>query len=113
LDTTQWNPLTYALVLDRPVLLTFLLSNAIRVDELLALGLKQRDTSNAVRHSKSELIDCQAATLILMMENKSGHVSTIFNSLHYLLDKKLIERIMPQVARSKFAAFYLDSIIKS
>jgi hypothetical protein len=104
LDTAQWNPLTYALVLDRPVLLTFLLSNAIRVDELLALGLKQRDTSNAVR---------QAATLILMMENKSGHVSTIFNSLHYLLDKKLIERIMPQVARSKFAAVYLDSIIKS
>jgi len=79
MDTSNWNPLTFALVLNRPVLLNFLLQQAIRFDELLGLGLKNRDASNCIRYSKSELIDCQIETLILMLENKSEHVSTIFN----------------------------------
>lgn len=48
-----------------------------------------------------------------MIENKSGHLASIFNSLHFIIDKKLIERVMPQVARGKFAAMFLDCIIKS
>jgi hypothetical protein len=75
--------------------------------------MKTRDTTNDARHSKSEMIDCQIATLIMMVENKSKHFFRLFNDLHYLIDKKVIERIMPQVARSKFAEFYLDSILKS
>ena len=75
--------------------------------------MKQRDNSNSVRHSKSELIECQIATLVLMVENKSGNFANVFNSLHHIIDKKLIERVMPHIARSKFATIFLDSIIKS
>lgn len=39
LDTSTWNPLVFALVLDRPVLLSFILQNSIRIDELFALDL--------------------------------------------------------------------------
>jgi hypothetical protein len=79
MDTSQWNPVTYALVLNRPVLLSYILSNAIRLDELLALGLKTRGSQNNTRHSKAELINCQLETLVLMLENKSEHITTVFN----------------------------------
>ena len=35
------------------------------------------------------------------------------NAYHYLIDKKLIEILMPLVARTKFADTYLEIILKS
>ena len=47
-DTTDWNPFTYALMLDKPNLLLYILQNVARLDELLAIGI-ERDSSNTAK----------------------------------------------------------------
>lgn len=54
-ETNDWNPFTYALVLDKPNLLQYILQNVIRLDELLAIGI-ERDYSNTAKWDHQDLL---------------------------------------------------------
>lgn len=112
-DTSLWNPFTYGLVFNKTALLDHLLVNGKHLNEMLAVSLKLRDASNCIRYSKEELIDGQVTTLMLLVENKSPNFKVLFNLCQQIISKKLIERILPLVARSKFADYFLDVILKS
>lgn len=88
-DTTKWNPLTYALVFNQTDLINHILSTGRNLNEMLALGLNLRDIYNGARHSKSELIDAQIETLMLLVENKSPNFIILLTGYNYLFDKKL------------------------
>ena len=50
---------------------------------------------------------------MLLVENKSTNIDLIFNVFHNIISKKLLRRFLPLVARSKFADFFIDIILKS
>lgn len=54
-DTTDWNPFTYALVLEKPNLLLYILQNVTRLDELLAIGI-ERDSSNTAKWNHQDIL---------------------------------------------------------
>ncbi len=50
---------------------------------------------------------------MLMVENMSPNLSVILNWYSQVIHKKLIQLMLPQIARSKFAAYYIDVVMKS
>lgn len=112
-DTSNWNPLIYALVQDKIDLLDYLLGQSRDLPEMLALGLPQRESSNFQRSSKATFVKHHVETLSLMIENKSKHLKLLLNAYSYLYDKKVIKYLLPIAARSKFRDFALEEIFKS
>lgn len=99
--------------MDKIDLLEYIVQNSKDFKEALALGLQQRDASNKARFTKTQLIKHQIETLTLMMENNSKNLAYIFNMFGPLLDKKLIEQILPVAARCRHRDQVFDVIFKS
>lgn len=95
------------MVLNKRDLLQHILQSTIHFDELLALGLPRRDFLNQTQHTKEELIEGQLKTLMLLVENKSPNLELLLNRYHDFISKKLIQKLLPLVARHSFADYFL------
>jgi len=50
---------------------------------------------------------------MFLVENKSTNIDLILNFFHNIISKKFLQRFLPLVARSKFADYFIDIILKS
>ena len=50
---------------------------------------------------------------MFLVENKSTNIDLILNVFHNIISKKFLQRFLPLVARSKFADYFIDIILKS
>lgn len=51
--------------------------------------------------------------MMFLVENKSPNFSVILNDYHDLVTKKLLEKLLPMVARSKFAEHFISIVFRS
>ena len=112
-DTSDWNPLIFALVFNKTALLQHLLLTALNLEELIAISLPRRDYNNHKMHTKEQLLEGQLTTLLLLVENKSPNLKILLDRYHDCFDKKLFHTLMPLVARTKHADEHLPIIMKS
>ena len=100
LSTTDWNPLTFALLTHETTELRdhILYKCHFNVPQLLAIGLPEVTSSNFRAWSEEELTDGQIKTLLLLVENRSENFEFILNKFHHFLSDKLLRKLIPRVA---------------
>ena len=112
--TTDWNPLTFALMFDKKKLLKYILEDVnFNMPQMLATGLPQVTIANRRDWTENELIDGQIKTLLMLVENMSDHLSLILNKFSHFISEKLLYKFIPLAARTRFGSWALSQIMQS
>ena len=82
---------------------------------MLAVGLPQIDsTNNRIRDwTDNELVQGQTKTLLLLAENQSPYFGEILNRFSHFISEKLLFKLIPLVARTRFGNECLETLLQS
>jgi hypothetical protein len=110
--TEEWNAFTFALVLNKPSIIEYVLKHCERLDEHLAIGL-QKNESNMKLWLEDQQVCAQLETLCLLAEHQSPNFELVLNKLHFLMTSSIFEKLVPRVARLKNGPWCLVKVFES
>ena len=110
--TKDWNPLTFALVFEKTRLLNYILNEVnFNVPQLLAISLPEVTAANFRDWNEDEMTDGQVKTMLMLVENQNAGFSSILNNFHQHIPYKLIKKLIPKIARTKFGPAALKTVM--
>ena len=112
--TVDWNPLTFALVFEKTRLLDYILDEVnFNLPQLLAIGLPPVSVANYRDWNEDEMTDGQVNTLLMLVENRNNGFERILNKFHQFICDKLIKKLIPKIARTKFGPDAMEIMMQS